>query len=411
MVYPEIKMKASRIWLPLILVLSCALRIGFILTIENPQEVPRGIVESDAPTYYVLADNMLSGTGYRYAEDLAPTAKRTPAYPLLIAAVFKILGRDFNALRAVQCGIDVATTFLVFALALLLFKSGAAASLAALIYAVYPPAILSTTYVLTETLYTFLLMVSIITCLLALRTRATAYYLASGILMGIAMLTRPGVFLLPAVLLVVALIVRRSTWRGFVLLLIAFCVTMLPWSLRNQRSLGKFIFTSTLMGHNLYKGNHLDSGGFYPLSTDSLLTPELRAELNGATEAQRDSVLQAEAIGIILENKKEVALITLRKIPRLWLNVGYGTAPSKKSLAIAGFHLGLICLAIYGCFQAPSHLHYLGFVPWTTVVFSSIAYLAVASVVRFVFPLVPLLLPYAAAGFLSLTGRGSGGTA
>jgi hypothetical protein len=172
--------------------------------------------------------------------------------------------------------------------------------------------------------------------------------------------------------------------------------------------LGKFIVTSTLMGHNLYKGNHLPTQGFYPLSTDSLLPPDLRAELRDASEVRRDSVLQGEAIKTILGNKKEVALMALKKVPRLWLNIGYGTEPSKRSLAIAGFHMGLICLGFYGCFRAPGDLRYLGFVPLTTVVFSSLMYLAVASVVRFVFPLIPLLLPYAAAGFLGLTGRARG---
>jgi 4-amino-4-deoxy-L-arabinose transferase-like glycosyltransferase len=396
--------KTSRIFLILILTLACVLRVGMILRLDRPQQVPRVLAESDAPTYYVLADNMLSGVGYRYAEDQAPTAKRTPGYPLLIATVFKVMGRNFNALRGVQCVLDVATTFMVFALAVLLFQNRLAACTAALGYAIYPPAILSTTYVMTETAYTFMLVMSVLTCVIAMRTRNTAYYLASGILMGVATLTRPGVFLLPVALLIAALIIRRSTWRGFVLLLVAFCVTMLPWGIRNKRSLGRFIVTSTLVGNNLYKGNHLPSKGAYFWSTDSLLTQDLRAELEGASEAHRDSLLQAEAVRLILENKKQVALLTLKKVPRLWLNLGYGRKSSRQSYAIAGLHLILICLGIYGSFRSPGAIRHLSFVPLVTIVFSSMMYLSVASEVRFVFPLIPLLLPYAAGGLVNMLG-------
>jgi hypothetical protein len=172
--------------------------------------------------------------------------------------------------------------------------------------------------------------------------------------------------------------------------------------------MGKFIPTSTLMGGNLYKGNHLETQGAYFVSTDSLLTPEIKSQMEGSTEVQRDSILQSEAVKLILSNKREVALLTLKKVPRLWLNLGYGRTPSKKSLVLAAFHLALIGFGIYGLTQIPASIRYLTLVPLTTIVLSSLMYLAVASEVRFVLPLVPLLLPYSARGFLAAVGRSNG---
>jgi len=392
-------------WLIIILAVALALRLGAILAIDNPQQVPRSAEESDAPTYFVIADNIIAGNGYAYGADLPPTAKRTPGYPLFITSIFRTFGRDFNWIRYAQTIVDVLTAYLVFLLAVLVFKSRAVGLLASLVYALYPPAILSSTYIMTETLYTFFLVFFAVTAVLALKDRGWPLYLVSGIALGVSSLIRPGIVLLPVALLVVALIVRRRAWAGVLMLALAFAVTLLPWVLRNNRDLGKPIPTSTLVGSNLYKGNHLASGGAYPLSSDSLFSDDLRLRLSGTGEVQRDSILRAEAMQTIRSNKREVALLAVKKIPRLWLNVGYGQRPSKKSLAVAVSHCIMIALGIYGFVTIPRGSRYLALVQITTIVFASITYLAVACVVRFVFPLIPLLIPFSARGFLNLTDR------
>lgn len=392
-------------WLIVILAAALALRIGAILALDDPQRVPRSAEESDAPTYYVIADNVIAGNGYAYGADQPPTAKRTPGYPLFIASIFKVFGRNFNWIRYTQAAVDVLTAYLVFVLAVLLFKTRAVGLLAALAYALYPPAILSSTYILTETLYTFFLVFFAVTAVLALKGRGRPLYLVSGIAFGVSSLIRPGIVFLPVALLVVALIVRPRAWAGVLMLTLAFAVTLLPWVLRNNRDLGKPIPTSTLVGSNLYKGNHLASGGAYPMSSDSLFSDDLRLRLSGAGEVRRDSILRAEAMQTIRSNKKDVALLAVKKIPRLWLNVGYGQRPSKKSLAVAVSHCIAIALGIYGFVTIPRDSRYLAFVQVTTIVFASAMYLTVASVVRFIFPLIPLLLPFSAGGFLNLAGR------
>jgi 4-amino-4-deoxy-L-arabinose transferase-like glycosyltransferase len=388
-----------------VLAVSLIVRLGAVARIDDPQNVPRSLGESDAPTYFVLADNLLDGTGYRYSEDEAPTARRTPGYPIFMASVFKVAGRNFNAVRIAQCVLDTISTYLVFAICLIIFGSHIAGILAALAYAVYPPAILGATYILSETLFTFLLLIFAVTCVLGMRARQYPLFAVSGIFFGLATLTRPSALPLPFVLLVIALIWRRDLWKGFLILALAFSLTMLPWGLRNKRDMGKFIPTSTLVGGNLYKGNHLPTQGAYFMSTDSLLTDEIRAEIAGASEVKRDSVLQAEAIKMIRANRGRTVLLAFKKIPRLWFNLGYGREPSKKSLAIAGLHAVFLALGIYGLFRGRAGTRHLSIVPITTIVLSTALYMAVAAEVRFVFPLIPLLLPYSAYGLTAVFKR------
>jgi 4-amino-4-deoxy-L-arabinose transferase-like glycosyltransferase len=396
----------SKKWLLLgILAISLLVRVGAVARIDDPENVPRTLAESDSQTYYVLADNLLNGTGYRYSADDLPTAKRTPGYPLFLASVFKLFGRSFNAVRIAQCVLDVASTYLVFVISILIFGSIPVALLASLAYALYPPAIIDVTYIMTETLYTFLLVAFTAAGLMAMRRRRYDLYAVSGILFGLATLTRPGALPLPFVLLAIAAIWRRDMWRGFLILALAFSVTMLPWGLRNKRNTGKFVATSTLVGGNLYKGNHLPTQGAYFMSTDSLLTDKIRAEVANVTEVQRDSILRAEAIEMIRSNKAETASLAIKKIPRLWFNLGYGRAPSKKSLAIAALHCAFLLLGFYGFWKSPGTARHLSIIPIATILVSTVLYLTVAAEVRFVFPLIPLLLPYSAFGFTRLIRR------
>ena len=86
-------------WLIIIMAAALVVRIGAILAIDDPGQVPRSAEDSDAPTYYVIADNIIAGNGYAYGADEPPTARRTPGYPLFIVSIFKVFGRDFNRVR------------------------------------------------------------------------------------------------------------------------------------------------------------------------------------------------------------------------------------------------------------------------------------------------------------------------
>jgi hypothetical protein len=404
----------------LVMVLAFALRLAAVLTIDDPQMVPRDLEESDAPSYYVLADHLLDGTGYRYAPGEAPTAKRPPGYPLFLAATFKVAGHNFTAVRVFQCLIDVATAYLVFGLSLLLFGSSAAALLAALAYALYFPAIENTTYILPESLYTFFLAGAVTVTILAMRAGSYFLYAVAGIVFGAATMISAGGYLLPLVLAAVGTVVtpwigldrgvgrvigdRRSagiglvSWRGLLIMLAAFAVAMLPWVLRNQSSLGRPVITTTLAGANLYKGSHLATQGTYRWAADSLFTPDLRARTARVSEAEKDRILRAEAGRTMLANKAGVLLNNLKKIPRLWFDLGAKGGSTRRTWALAAAHVLIIGLAAYALLDMAPDARRLSFVPVTAVLFLTAVYLTVACTARLAYPLVAIILPHSALG-------------
>ena len=59
--------------------------------------------------YDLIAQNLVDGNGYRYFSDTALTLQRTPAYPLLLAAIFGVFGHQLIAAvrsqrREFECG-------------------------------------------------------------------------------------------------------------------------------------------------------------------------------------------------------------------------------------------------------------------------------------------------------------------
>ena len=98
-----------------------ALRLGFV------QFFPTS--GGDSPAYLELAHNLLGARTFGLASQgrLLATDARPPGYPLFIAAVELVAGRSNTALFVAQALLDVATCFLIAALAARLAPPGARA--------------------------------------------------------------------------------------------------------------------------------------------------------------------------------------------------------------------------------------------------------------------------------------------
>jgi hypothetical protein len=228
------------------------------------------LLPNDAPfdgkVYAQIARNVLEQHSYSHATEppYEPSIIRLPGYPLFIAGIYSVFGHGDNvAVRIVQALLDTATCALI---ALIAFfwepdeKLKRRSSIAALALAALCP--FTTIYVatiLTETATTFLAVAMCLTATLALKaTRnrdALLLWAATGVLAGIAVLFRPdsGLFALAiGITLVVTTLLRstdvklssrreevlyrfsRASYLGAVFSL-AFCVVLVPWTIRNSR--------------------------------------------------------------------------------------------------------------------------------------------------------------------------------
>lgn len=167
------------------------------------------------------------------AQPFVPETIRTPVYPLFVAAVYRIAGESHAAVAAAQAVIFALLTLVVFAITSRL-ATERVALFAAAFTALFPPIPYYGALVLTEVLCTFLVTLGIWTSLRAIQDGRLRNYILTGVLFGLATLTRPTFTLFPVAL--VACIALAAIWRrewrtvlpwGWMLL--AFVVVLSPW--------------------------------------------------------------------------------------------------------------------------------------------------------------------------------------
>lgn len=123
-----------------------------------------------------------------------PTAYRPPIYPLFLWAIYSIVGHNLLWVRLTQAVMGAASCVLVYLIAAIIFN-GMRAILSGFLCCFYPPLIVNTSQILTETLFIFFLLLGIT---LIISGSSFKNILISGVVFGLALLTRPFlIFFLP----------------------------------------------------------------------------------------------------------------------------------------------------------------------------------------------------------------------
>ncbi|MBC7224402.1 MAG: glycosyltransferase family 39 protein, partial [Anaerolineae bacterium] len=375
----------------------------------------------DALTYDALGWNLAAGHGYVLEPGGPPTALRGPVYPLFLAGVYALFGHRYGAVYAAQVLVDMGALALTYALAWQVYRRREVATLAAVGYALYLPFALQVGQVMTETVFTALLLLGIWAFFAAVDRapgwRAAGLQGAAGVALGLASLTRPA-GLVVAGSLAVALCWLVRPWKRAVLqgaaLLVAFGLVLLPWTWRNWALFGVLVPTSTLGGVNLYIGNYSLEREAYLAAHSAeetrrmlILTRALEMErAPWMNEAQLDLAFRERALALIRAHPWRYVHLSANRFLRLWFNLGYaGQWPSAATWALAGGHALFLALAARGLWREGTEAARRAWALVAVLVAFTLFHMAILAYVRFLFPVVPLVLVLAARGAWRLLGR------
>jgi 4-amino-4-deoxy-L-arabinose transferase-like glycosyltransferase len=181
----------------------------------------------------------------------SPAALRPPAYPYLLGATYEVTGKGASAGQLVGALLGTVAVGLIALIALRLWGRTAAIAAGALA-AAYPPLVMTNGSLLSEALFVPL----VLGLVLVLLSGAPAARVAvlTGLLVGLATLTRPVGLLLLVAVFVWAWRLRVPARRRLVLGGLAAVTavgTIVPWSVRNQAAFDTFVPISTQDGFNL----------------------------------------------------------------------------------------------------------------------------------------------------------------
>ena len=295
---------------------------------------------SDEREYNKLAYNLATQGSYSY--DGTPTAYRPVGYPAFVAAIYTLKYSPL-LVKYLQVLLDLLT-----ALFLYLILGGFDTRiriLAAAVWAFYPPAMLYANFLMSETLFTFLLVVGLY-LLTTIESRSPGFLLFLGIIHGILVLIKPNflLFLLAAGFLAQRLKFSR---RQIGTIAIGILLVTFPWLLRNYVRLDTPSL-STNGGINLLIGNNPNATGAYAIN----FPPEAIA--GAANEVEVDRMATGFALRFILDEPGRFLLNGARKIAHLLSSEGgllvwsFHDDPETASIRYAGKYaaipFGLIVL-------------------------------------------------------------------
>lgn len=354
-----------------------------------------------------------------------PEAFRPPLFPIALGAVYKIVGVSsaqtrWTAGRVFEAVLGVVVVALIFLIARAIWTP-AVALVSAAMAAIYPPLVLIGSSLMTESLYVPLVLGAVLAALRARESsRAWRWTVASGVLIGLAMLTRSnGVALLPAIALLVWTARPRRSWRsvrGPLAVIGVAALMLVPWTIRNANAFGEFVPFSTEGGSAL-------AGTFSPEAaarTDFpamwvVPVPEIARLPHGGrdlNEAQLSDRLTSDATHYIEAHPgyvlKAVFWNSLRLLnlsgaaPELWIDQYGPYPPWLAHLSVFAFWpLGL--LAIAGAFtrlarRAPRAL-------WACPALVFLSSVFFIGAIRYRAPADPFLIMLAALGLFSGVAR------
>jgi len=205
----------------------------------------------DEFNYQEMAANIVNKHIYGYMSDGTPNAYVTPGYPLFLAMIYSIFGigpKSVLYIKIIQAILSTISIFLVFLIGKRI-SNKYVGLIAAIFIAIYPPLILYSRFLLTETLYTFLFLLYFLVQLIAMEKEKLIWHFVAGLLIASAILVRPLIFILMPLPYIYKYFTVKSD-RGkitkqFGILALGFITLMLPWWIRNIITIHKFIFLCT----------------------------------------------------------------------------------------------------------------------------------------------------------------------
>jgi tetratricopeptide (TPR) repeat protein len=244
-----------------IFAIACSLRLLHLIEIRRAPFFT--LLMGDSHAYDAWAQRIAAGDWWR-----GDVFYQAPLYPYFLALVYRLAGRDLLFVRVIQASIGSISCVLL-ALAVRRLVGIAAGIAAGLLLAAWAPAIFFDGLIQKSVLDVFLVCVVLyLVSVIAWTDRvdgsrgAVAAWLLLGLALGGLALTRENALVFVVVLLGWALLTRDRI-RNAALLCAGVTIVLLPVATRNYTVGGGFYITTSQFGPNFYIGNNAHADGTY----------------------------------------------------------------------------------------------------------------------------------------------------
>jgi len=274
----------------------------------------------DAKGFDILGLNILRYGQYAF-EPGVPTALKTPLYPLFLSAIYSVFGHSYLAVRIIQSIIGSLSCVVVYFIGKKISDKNLG-YVSAIICVFYPFFIYYTGYLLVETLFTFLLAVTIYCLIIAMEKPIGMNFGLSGVLMGLSGLCKPTAFVFfPFAILgfLINLGTRKfSTYKNLAVFFFLFVLTLSPWIIRNYVVFHRIIPGATQLGATLLDGSLLFAAQHERRMDEERQTNPVLLKGEELNEVKRNDYFTREAILFMRNNPRYMVNLALRKFLKFW---------------------------------------------------------------------------------------------
>lgn len=208
---------------------------------------------------YVHAAKMLLETNTLvYNSGDRPTNYIMPTIPVLLSGFMALFERDTAVMgfRLMQCLMQTVSVYLLFVVARAVLGSRVAIT-AAIISAFYIPDLFASGAILTESTFKMIFLLLLCSTIHAFRKKTLSAYALVGIMLGLSCYIKPQSALFPICLLIIWL-VQKYSWKDIVKFtaIVGMCSMLLltPWWVRNYKAFDEFIPFTKSTGNPMLLG-------------------------------------------------------------------------------------------------------------------------------------------------------------
>ena len=351
-------------------------------------------IEQDAAEYMQLAENLHKLGQYTYDGESVSRA-RQPLYPFLLNIIYWKLGQNLLVVKLFQAILGLISYILIMAIFRDWFPD-LSPVLTGIIVGGYIPLWVNCAYILTESLGIFLIVAYIKILKTGLQT-GNVYRLAlSGIVLAMAILTKPIAISLLLLVWVPVIFYQKTGGRRFISvasILIGASLLLLPWSVRNYVQCGFFTPLSAEGG-----GHLLFASGETPPKA-----AHLHIEADPKQRTSTEKGLMKIALKNVISNPVGIAWRGIKRVIWVWTYFPGSRNFSDNTLCKFISYLAqwlLLILAAIGLSRVPSRFRALLIYPLLSF---SLVFMFSYATARHLIPVMPFLLIATAIGILELT--------
>lgn len=299
----------------LITFLATLLRLFFFLDFHD-------CCGSDEGVYHYIAQNLAFHNTFVLNEPkFEPWREeiygvKPPLYPFFIAGIYKFISSpNYKVVEIVQVLLSALTGFLIYLIGKELISKKVGV-IALVIYSFFIETAYMSVLLLSENIY-WLLLSFYIYLLIRMKKNGVSFGVLIGITSGLLILVRPPSigFILPVLIWYLWKNFNFKTAVNATAIVLFTALTLLPWTIRNYKVYGQFVFIYTDGGINVWMGNHEGSSGGYTVvkADDPNQKPVLKTS-GVMQEIERDSFYYNKAKEYALSRPLQVLDLAVVKV-------------------------------------------------------------------------------------------------